>query len=132
MWIRQTTEAATKRLCLSFYLIKLPVLLRPHLIKKRLQHPCFPLNIEKFLRRPILENNCEPPVFWCFLMYRSWTLFENGLKSDSYLPKNLCSLLEWNSFKKDEKCFLFYFKGSCRSQLNVCLGILVMQKKRLD
>ena len=28
-------------------------------IKKRLQHRCFPVNIGKFLRTPILENICE-------------------------------------------------------------------------
>ena len=28
-------------------------------IKKRLQHRCFPVNIGKFLRKPILENICE-------------------------------------------------------------------------
>ena len=36
-------------------------------IKKRLQHRCFPVNIAKFLRTPILKNICEQvflkPVF---------------------------------------------------------------------
>ena len=27
--------------------------------KKRLQHRCFPVNIVKFLRTPILKNICE-------------------------------------------------------------------------
>ena len=27
-------------------------------IKKRLQHRCFPLNIDKFLRKPILKDSC--------------------------------------------------------------------------
>ena len=28
-------------------------------IKKRFQHRCFPVNIENFLRTPILKNICE-------------------------------------------------------------------------
>ena len=29
-----------------------------NLIKRRLQHRCFPVNIEKFLKKPILKNIC--------------------------------------------------------------------------
>ena len=29
------------------------------LIKNRLQHRCFPVNIAKLLRRPVLKNICE-------------------------------------------------------------------------
>ena len=28
-------------------------------VKKRLQHRCFPVNIAKFLRIPIVKNNCQ-------------------------------------------------------------------------
>ena len=34
-------------------------------IKKRLQHRCFPMNIAKFLRTPVLKNICER-LFECF------------------------------------------------------------------
>ena len=34
-------------------------LLTCNLIKKRLQHRCFPVNIAKFLKTPILKNICE-------------------------------------------------------------------------
>ena len=30
-----------------------------NLIEKRLQHRCFPVNIENFLRTPIMKNVCE-------------------------------------------------------------------------
>ena len=30
-----------------------------NIIKKRLQHRCFPVNIAKFLRTPILKNICK-------------------------------------------------------------------------
>ena len=34
------------------------------LLKKRLQHRCFPKNIVKFLRPPILKNICEPLLLY--------------------------------------------------------------------
>ena len=30
-----------------------------HFIKKRLQHSCFPVNIAKFIKTPILKNSCK-------------------------------------------------------------------------
>ena len=36
------------------------------LVKKRLQHRCFPVSITKFLRIPIFENICE----WLSLYFR--------------------------------------------------------------
>ena len=42
-----------KHLCFSLCLIK-----AYNVIKKRLQRMCFPVNIEKFLRTPILKNIC--------------------------------------------------------------------------
>ena len=35
-------------------------------IKTRLLHRCFPMNIAKFLRLPILKNFCERLLFDCF------------------------------------------------------------------
>ena len=40
----------------------------------------------------------------------------SALKSDSHLPKKVCYLLDWEPFKNDQKCFLFYLKSSFRSQ----------------
>ena len=45
-------------LCSSLFLIKLQTL-RPATLLKRLQHKCFPVNIAKFLRTPILKNICD-------------------------------------------------------------------------
>ena len=42
------TEAVVRR-CYNFC----------NFIRKRLQHRCFPVNIAKFLRKPILKNICE-------------------------------------------------------------------------
>ena len=44
-----------KHLCWSLFFIKLQAF-RP---KKKLQYKCFPMNIAKFLRTPILKNICE-------------------------------------------------------------------------
>ena len=52
-----------KHLCWSLFLIACNV------IKKRLQHRWFPMNIAKFLRAPILKNICEQLLRkrYCFL-----------------------------------------------------------------
>ena len=41
---------------------------------KRLQHRCFPVNTEKFLRTPILKNNFEQ------LLLQSGSLLQNTTK----------------------------------------------------
>ena len=43
-------------------------------------------------------------------------LSSRTLKSDSHLLKKLFYLLQWKSFKNDEKCFLFHLKNSFCSQ----------------
>ena len=37
-------------------------------VKKRLQHKCFPMNIAKFLRTPLLKNICELLLLHLFLI----------------------------------------------------------------
>ena len=53
-----------KHLYCSLFLMKLKAC---NFIKKRLQQKCFPVNIAKFLRTPILKNICE----WLLLNYFS-------------------------------------------------------------
>ena len=48
-----------KHLCWSLCFNKVVYLQTCNFIKKRLQHRCFPVNIAKFLRNPILKNICE-------------------------------------------------------------------------
>ena len=48
-----------KHLCWSLFLIKLQALRLATLIKKRLEHGCFPMKFVKILRTPILKNICE-------------------------------------------------------------------------
>ena len=101
-----------KLLSWSLFLIKLQVFRLASLqvyifIKMRLQHRCFPLNIAKILRTPILKNTCVRLLLCiyqayliisleCIAIYLSQTLVKLGkifsnqqlcLKLDSRLPK---------------------------------------------
>ena len=59
-----------KKLLLQSLFNKVAGLQTCNFITKRLQHRCFPVNIVKFLRKPILKNNLrtadsgEPPKKW--------------------------------------------------------------------
>ena len=48
-----------KHLCWSFFWIELQTWRSLNFINKRLYHKCFPVNIAKILRTPILKNICE-------------------------------------------------------------------------
>ena len=50
--------------------------------------------------------------FHLYLSLGCSEIFKGGLS----LSKNLFYLLEWQAIKNDEKCFLFHFKNSLRSQ----------------
>ena len=48
-----------KNLCWSLFFNKSAVSQSWNFIKKWLQHRCFPVNIAKFLRTPVVKNICE-------------------------------------------------------------------------
>ena len=48
-----------KHLCGSLFLINLQAFSPASLLKKRLQHRCFPVKFVKLLRTPISKNICE-------------------------------------------------------------------------
>ena len=50
------SKLAGKQLCLSLFYNKVAGLNPATLLKKRLWHRCFPVNFEKFLRTPFLQN----------------------------------------------------------------------------
>ena len=54
--LKNFTIFTRKHLCWSLFLITLQAC---NLLKKRLQHRCFLVNIAKFLRTPILKNICK-------------------------------------------------------------------------
>ena len=61
--------------------MKTPVL--KSLIKKRLHHRCFPLNIATFLRISIFKNICE----WLLPTFAADHLTINLLKNEKISPK---------------------------------------------
>ena len=64
-----------KHLCWSLFLINVAGL-RLVTYLKRLQHRCFPVNIAKFLRTPILKKICQP-----WLLYMKDTIMNVFLGS---------------------------------------------------
>ena len=69
-----------KHLCWSFFLTKLLF----NFIKRRHQHRCFPVNIAKFLRAPILHNVCE----WLLLTFSN---IYDSIFLKNQLTVNACS-----------------------------------------
>ena len=59
-FLKKSAIFTGKQLCWCLFLIKFQACLKAcNVIKKRLQHKCFPVNIPKFLRTPILKNICR-------------------------------------------------------------------------
>ena len=57
--LKNSANFTGKHLCWSLFSIKLQAWIPATLLKKRLQHRCFPVKVAKFLRIPILKNICE-------------------------------------------------------------------------
>ena len=74
-YLQKQPPAQEKNLCWILLFNKVEGLQVCNCIKKRFQHRCFPLNIAKFLKTPILKNICEPPVFTCLTRFTSMFLF---------------------------------------------------------
>ena len=54
--LRNFAKITEKHLCQSLFFNKVEGLRSATLLKKRLWHRCFPVNFEKFLRTPFLQN----------------------------------------------------------------------------
>ena len=81
-----------KHLWLSLFFNKVAGLRPETLLKKRLQHNCSPVNITKFLRKPILKNICK----------RLFCYSQNFLEPTSETPsKNIYKLP-----KSEQLCFV--------------------------
>ena len=70
-----------------------------------------------------LKQNCFLPLAYnnTLLFLLSFFKIRKGriqmaLNSDSHLPKSFYYLLQWHSFKNDEKCFWLCLESSFRSQ----------------
>ena len=56
MLFLKNSQYSQENICVGVSFNKIVVLQGLQLIKMRLQHRCFPVNIAKFLRAPILKN----------------------------------------------------------------------------
>ena len=71
--LKNFTMLTGKHLCWSLFSLNAPAwVFRSEVLKKRLQHSCFPVNIVKFLKNPILKNIYErllldEPFLWNWL-----------------------------------------------------------------
>ena len=121
--LRNFTIFTGKHLCLSIFLIK-------SFLKKRLQHRCFLLNIAKFLWNIFFYRAPPvPSVDLLFLIKNSagWFLLKRFV--DLFIVRYLHIISRnhsktllwvkkcWKPFKNDEKCFLFYLKGSLSARM---------------
>ena len=60
------------------------------LLKKRLRRRCFPVNLTKFLRRPVLQNT-DRRLFLYFIERRKNILFTLSWKEQNFYDIMLCS-----------------------------------------
>ena len=111
-----------KHLCRSLFLNKNAGLQSWHFIEKRLQQRCFPLNIAKSLRTPVLKNICERLFKW----FLTWA---NNIKSNIESEEEIFSKTKQKNRSKnqlDEKNLPFhdaldqfvflYFSTACLSR----------------
>ena len=78
-----------KHLCWSLSSIKLQQAC--NFIKRRLQDRCFPVNIAKILKTPILKNSCKR-LLLNFLLFFVWLFFRFGVHSYFIVKCNKLSL----------------------------------------
>ena len=89
-----------KHLCWSVFFNEDGSLQSCDFIEKRLQHRCFPVNIVKFLRTPVLKNICER----LFKHFPSWiNNITSNIRSGHFLKKNK----KKSKTQLDEKTCLF-------------------------
>ena len=79
------TKFTEKHFCWSLFFNKIAGLRPKCLLKKKLQHRCFPLNLVKFFRNSFLKNTsggcfCAKDLFWpIFCEEKSFKSFSNLL-----------------------------------------------------
>ena len=106
-------------LCWSLFLIKSQAW---DFIEKRLQHRCFPVNIAKFLRTPILKNICERLLLEIFqntyFVEQLWTAASDWLLiSYRQLPANPFQIMEPALWTEIKQCYEKSFTGLYRRNL---------------
>ena len=69
----------------NLFQIMVPGLKACKLIKKRPQHRCFPVNIAKFLRTPVLRNSCKRLLLYLDLRRREAVGLRGVVDSVTYI-----------------------------------------------
>ena len=82
-------------------------------IKKRPQHRCFPLNIAKFLRLPILKNICGRLFVYCFD-----SSLLHGTKSSRY---RLYGSISLQCLSHRSRIFVFKLVSLVLNQVTTCV-----------
>ena len=63
-----------------------------HVIKKRPQHKCFPVNIAKFFRKPILREHLHTAASFCFHRLAKPTTFTPVVMNEPLFAQNVLGL----------------------------------------
>ena len=106
--LRNFTKFIGKHQCQSLFFNKVAVL-RPEatLLKKRLQHWCFPVNFTKFLRTPFYIEH-----LWWLLLFDSYFMFI--AKGKLYFSLIQFLLLLSETRLRPESCLaIFHARASC-------------------
>ena len=104
---------------LESYFNKIANLKVSNFIKKRLWHRCFPVNIAKFLRKPILKNICEwlllQFLIKMYLLYAKSMGVRVGGSESRYIPTQGPKM---ELFDKIANC---YFHKKLNLMFEICL-----------
>ena len=81
--LKNLANYTEKYLCQSLFFNKVTGSMDVTLLKKKLQHSCFPVNIAKFLKTTILQKTCERNEIWLYLEV-SFILFYERKAFENY------------------------------------------------
>ena len=111
--LSKISQYSQKKTCAGVFQVCVEGLQARYFIKKRLQHRCFPVNIAKFLRTPILKNICE----WLLLIIL-WSPSWKSI-SDKCLSSQQAFVLSWWGRLKDalKTSFVFVFRRRLQNVL---------------
>ena len=101
--LKDLTIITGKHLCWSLFLNKNAGLQSWNFIKKRFQHRCFPVNIAKFSRTPVLKNICERLI-------EHFPAWANNVTNNIGIEEDIFSKTKQNHSKTqlDEKSLPFH------------------------
>ena len=122
-----------KRVLIKFRKFHRKTLVLESVLKKRLQHRCFPVKHAKFLITAILKNICEQLLlkfriktssFFWDLFFRTVILYRTSLNSNRcYHPSNIY-LFKFSDRNTRERCSNM-FRVNCKNTRTTSLSLLL-------